>query len=388
MKQKMMIEKRSTIFKPMMIMLILTGVLFGSIFLYKTFVSYMIKKSMSAAAVPPEAVSTMIVSEESWQSTITATGTLRAVNGVDLSSEVAGLVQKIKCDEGKDVKAGDVLVELNADSEIALLHSLEADAELAEINYKRDKAQFAIQGVSKATLDTDEATLKSKKALVEQQAAVIAKKRIRAPFDGKIGVVNVDLGQFLNPGENIVTLQSLDPIYAYFNITQQEFPKIKMNQKAIFTTDVYPNETFSGKITSMNPKVNVATRTIEVEATLANKEHKVLPGMYGVVSIATGSPKEYLTVSQAAISYNPYGDFVYILKEKGKTKEGQPLFIANQKFVTLGETRGDQVQVLKGLKKGDIIVTSGQVKLKNGSVVFMNNKIKPGNDPNPSVKTK
>lgn len=343
---------------------------------------------MSENSAPPVAVSSMTVGYESWQPKITATGSLEAVNGVDVSSEVAGLIQKIICDEGKEVKAGELLVELNADSEIALLHSLEADAELAEITYKRDKAQYAFQGVSKATLDTDEVTLKSKKALVEQQVAIIAKKRIRAPFDGYIGIVNIDLGQFVSPGENLITLQSLDPIYTKFNIAQQDFPKTDLNQKVIFTTDVYPKEKFSGKITSINPKVDVATRTIEVEATLSNPEKKILPGMYGLVEITISAPKEYLTVAQTAITYNPYGDFVYILKEKGKDKSGKQLFIANQKFVTLGETRGEQVQILKGLEKGDIIVTSGQLKLRNGSLVFINNNVVPGNSPSPIIKTK
>jgi membrane fusion protein (multidrug efflux system) len=379
-------EKKVSIFKPMMIMLIFLGSLFGGIFIYKFYGSYMMKKSMEENAMPPIAVSTATVSYESWQSKISATATVRAINGVDVTSEVAGLVKTIKQDAGKDVKVGEVLVELNADVEIAHLHSLEADAALAEVVYKRDKSQYAIQGVSKATLDSDEATLKSKTAQVVEQAAVVAKKTICAPFDGRLGIINVNLGQFLNPGDNIATLQSLDPIYVDFVLPQQEFPLIKKNQPITFTTDTYPGEKFTGKITSMNPKVDVATRTVTVEATLSNSERKILPGMYGVVDITTASPKDYFTAPQTAISYNPYGDYVYILKDEKKDKQGKSTFVAYQKFVTLGKTRGDQVQILKGIEKGDRIVTAGQLKLKNGSLTFINNKIPLSNSPNPILK--
>lgn len=378
-----MSEKKLIKFKSMIIMLAFMGMLFGGIFFYKFYSSY---KSMGNSTIPPVAVSSMTVSSESWQPKLTATGTIRAINGIDLTSEVEGRVKAIHFSSGKDAKAGEVLVELNADVESAHLHSLEADADLAAITYKRDKAQYAFQGVSKATLDTDEANLKSKAAQVVEQSAIVAKKTIRAPFDGRLGIFNISLGQVLKSGDNIVSLQSLNPIYVDFTLPQQEFPQIKINQQISFATDTYPGETFTGKITSINSKVDLATRTVTVEATLENSEHKILPGMYGVVSIITSAPKDYLTVSQAAITYNPYGDFVYILKEKGKDPKGQPLFIANQKFVTLGETRGDQVQVLKGLEKGDMVVTAGQLKLRNGSLTFINNKVTPSNNPHPVLK--
>lgn len=379
-------EKKFSIFKPMMIMLIFVGILFGGIFIYKFYSSHMMNKSMGENAIPPVAVSTVTVSSEPWQPKIAATANIRAINGVDVTSEVTGLVKTIKQDAGKDVKAGEVLIELNADAETAHLHSLEADAEIAQINYKRDKAQYAFQGVSKATLDSDEATLKSKAAQVVEQMAVVAKKTIRAPFAGRLGIINVNLGQFLNPADNIVTLQSLDPIYVDFTLPQQEFPKIATNQSITFTTDTYPGETFTGKITSMNPKVDVATRTLTVEATLKNAEKKILPGMYGVVAIKISSPKDYLTVPQTAISYNPYGDYIYILKGEKKDKQGKSTFVAHQKFVTIGKTRGDQVQVLKGVEKGDVVVTAGQLKLKNGTLVYINNKVPLSNNPNPILK--
>jgi membrane fusion protein (multidrug efflux system) len=275
---------------------------------------------------------------------------------------------------------------------MAQLHALEADAALAEVNYKRNKEQFAIEGISKAALDTDEANVKSKNAIATQQAAVVAKKTIRAPFSGRLGIININLGQFINPGDKMVTLQSLDPIYVDFYLPQQDLPKISINQSIKLTSDAYPDGIFKGKITTINPILDPITRNVIVEASLENREKKLLPGMYGVVDITIGSPKEYLTLPQAAITYNPYGDAVYILKEKEKDKkkdkEGNPIFVAHQKFVTLGETRGDQVQILKGLERGDLVVTAGQLKLKNGSLAFINNKVVPTNNPNPHYKNK
>ncbi len=372
--------------KRMVIMLILTGLIFGGIFAYKVFEGRMIKKYMSGLAMVPVTVSSVIVTSTPWESKLTATGTMRAINGVDVTTEIAGLVKAIKFTPGSEVKAGDVIIELNADVEIAQLESLLALADLAHITYNRDKEQFAVQGVSKATLDADAANLKSSNAQAAQQAAVNAKKKVQAPFDGRLGISAVNLGQYLNPGDKIVTLQSLDPIYVDFFLPQQNLPQIAVNQAIILTTDTYPRVSFKGKITTINPKVDVGTRNVEVEATLPNPDHKLFPGMFGVVEIRTAVSKEYITLPQTAISYNPYGDLVYTLKEKEKDKKGNPIFVATQQFVTVGKTRGDQVQVLKGVKKGDVVVTAGQLKLKNGSLVTVNNTVVPSNDPTPNLK--
>ena len=371
--------------KRMLIMLIFTGLLFVGIFSYKAFQTYMMKKYMNGAS-PPVVISAMAAIPEAWQSKLSSTGTLRAINGVDVTTEIAGLVKDIKFIPGSHINLGEVMVELNADVEISQLKSLEAAAELAQITYDRDKEQFAIEGVSKATLDTDAADLKSKKAQVAQQAAVVAKKTVKAPFKGHLGISAVNLGQYLNPGDKIVTLQALDPIHVNFFLPQQKLPYVAMNQPVTFKVDTYPNLTFNGKISSINPKVDPATRNVELEATIPNPDYKLLPGMYAEVIITTGKPKDYLTLPQTAISYNPYGNLVYTLKEKGKNDKGAPLFIATQKFVTVGETRGDQVQVIKGIDKGDVVVTAGQIKLKNGSLVVIDNTVVPSNNPAPNVK--
>lgn len=377
-------EFKST--KPMVIMLIVIGLLFGGIFIYKAFTSYMIKKYMRENAMPPVVVSAMTISEEPWQPKITATGNVQTINGVDVTTEIEGIIKTIIFTPGKDIQAGEIILELNADAEIAQLKALEAQAELAQITYKRDKEQFLVKGVSQATLDTDAADLKSKNAQVEQQAAIIAKKIIRAPFKGRLGISAVSLGQYLKPGDKIVTLQSLDPIHVDFYVPQQFLSQIAVNQPVVLTTDVYPNEIFQGQVSSINPKIDPLTRNVEVEATLSNKEDKLLSGMYGVVEINIDGITPHLTVPQTVVSYNPFGDLVYILKKKEKDQKGNTLYVAHQKFVTVGETRGDQVQILKGLKKGDLVVTAGQLKLKNGSTVIINNSIVPPNNQTPYLK--
>lgn len=365
--------------KRMVIMLALTGLLFGGIFAYKGFESFMIKKHMAGFGSAPVAVSATSVTFEAWEPKVTASASLRAINGVDVTTEIQGLIKKISFSPGQDIQEGEGIIQLNADAEIAQLRSLEAQADLAQITYDRNKKQFEVQGISKEDLDVAEADFKSKKAQVAQQAATVAKKAIQAPFKGRLGICLVNLGQYLNPGDKIATLQSLDPMYVDFYLPQQTLTQLAKDQAVTFTTDAHPHLSFKGKITAINPKIDPATRNVGVEGTLSNPDFKLLPGMYGVIEIHTGAPKEVMTLPQTAISYNPYGELVYVLKPNGKDQKGNALFIAHQKFVTLGENRGTQVQILKGLEKGDLVVTTGQLKLKNESLVMINNTVVPSN---------
>lgn len=370
--------------KRMRIMLISVGILGAILLSYQIFKSHMIKKIM-AAGVQPQVVSATEVKYAWWQPRIKATASLRAVRGVDVTTEMAGTVRKIHFTPGSEVKESALLVELNIDADVARLHSLEAAAELAKTTYDRDKAQYEIRAVSKAVLDTDAADLKSKQAQVAEQAAMIAKKVIRAPFAGRLGVNYVNPGQYVNPGDKIVTLQTLDPIYIDFYVPQQQLVRLSVGQSVAITTDTYPGQTFLGKITTIDPKVDPATRNVQVEATIANAKHQLLPGMYSTAEVNTGAPKRYLTLPQTAVSYNPYGEIIYIIKQTGKDKKGQPILTVTQNFITVGEARGDQVAILKGLKEGDKVVTAGQMKLKNGSQVIINNAVVPSNNPAPVV---
>jgi membrane fusion protein (multidrug efflux system) len=367
--------------KRMVIMLVFLTLLFGSIFGFK----FLKVLFMNRPPQPAVTVSAISVHFQEWQPKLRAVGTLRAIDGVDITTEVAGMIQDIRFDSGKPSKVGELLVQLNADSEIAQRDALRASVELAEITYKRDKAQLAIKAISKATLDFDKADLKNKKALLAQQEAIVAKKAIRAPFNGMLGISAVNLGQYLNTGDKIVTLQSLDPIYVDFAVPQQSLSAIKVGQKVSMKVDPYTGQTFTGKITSMDPKVDVATRNIQVEATIPNPEIKLYPGMFGEVEIYTGKPERYLTLPKTAISFNPFGEIVYIIHETGKDKIGMPIYTVKQSFVTVGMSRGDQIAILKGLKEGDQVVSAGQQKLKNGMVVMINNAIVPDNDPNPDL---
>ena len=371
--------------KRMRIMLIFVSVLFGCIFAYKMFTSIMIKMYIAANQSPVISVSAMEASYSSWQPQLSATGSLRAIRGVNVTTELAGMVQGIYFTPGSSVKEQTLLVQLNAVSDNALLHSLEANAELAKVTYLRDKAQYAAQAVSKQTVDADAANLKSLLAQVAQQAATVAKKTIRAPFAGRLGISTVNPGQYVNPGDMIVTLQTLDPIYIDFYLPQQSLAAIKVGQPVKVRTDAFPGKDFSGQITTVNPAVDTSTRNVEVEATLNNPTMELTPGMFAQVVVDTAEAKPQLTLPMTAISFNPYGQLVYLIEESGQDKKGEPILTVHQAFVITGETRGDQVAILQGIKAGDKVVTSGQLKLKNGSLVAINNSIVPANNPNPSA---
>ncbi|HET6459696.1 MAG TPA: efflux RND transporter periplasmic adaptor subunit [Syntrophales bacterium] len=367
----------------MLIMLAIVGLLFGGIFGYHAWKAHMLKKSMAGMQMPPVTVTAMKAELQSWQPQLKAVGSLRAMRGVDVTSEISGLVRTLHFKSGDDVKAGQLLVQLNADADIAQLHSLEAAAELAGTVYIRDRKQFDVQAISQATLDADAADLKSKRAQVAQQAALVDKKTIRAPFAGRLGISTVNPGQYINPGDKIVTLQSLESIFCDFLLPQQELSRISLGQKVIVTSDTFPGRNFDGRITAINPQVDASTRNFQAEATLANPKHELLPGMYVSVEIQAGSMERRLTLPQTAVTYNPYGDTAFIVEESGRGSDGKPILTVRQTFITVGSSRGDQIAILKGIKEGEVVVTSGQIKLKNGSMVVINNQVQPANEAAP-----
>lgn len=371
--------------KNMLIMLICLGILFAAIFGYKGFKSYMIKRFLlNAAATNTISVSTMKAEYSDWSPTLNSVANLRAILGVFVTTELAGMVQKIYFTPGASVTEGVILVQLNADAELGQLHALQAQTQLARITYNRDKAQYTVHAVSKQTVDTDEWNLKNLQGQVEQQAATVDKKTIRAPFTGRLGISNVNPGQYLNVGDKVTSLQTLNPIYADFYLPQQTLAQLQLGQKVTVTSDAFPNVPFEGKITTIEPNVDTDTRNVEVEATIENPDLKLAPGMFASVQIDTGTSLKYITLPQTAISFNPYGDIVYLVKES-KDEDGNKILIADQVFVTTGDTRGDQIVVLKGVKEGDTVITSGQLKLKNGSRIKINNAVQPPNSANPKV---
>jgi membrane fusion protein, multidrug efflux system len=368
----------------MTIMLFITILLLGLIFGFNQLKTFMIKYFISGMGLPPATVSTMVVGSSEWQPKLSSVANVRAFRGVDLSPEVGGLVDSVAIKSGMDVQEGEILIKLNDASDIAQLNSLRAMADLAKVVNERDRQQVAIQAISKNVFDTSKADAKSKEAQVAQQAALVAKKSLKAPFSGRVGIVMINPGQYVNPGDKLVTIQTLDPIFVDFNLPQSTAGQIAVGQEIIVTTDAFKDASFSGKITAISPKVDLNTRNIKIEAQLANPDKKILPGMFANVNIKVGDLENLLTLPQTAVTYNPYGSTVFLAKPTGKKdKQGNPGLEAQQVFVTTGPTRGDQIAILKGVEEGATVVTSGQLKLKNGTPLIINNTVQPANSPNP-----
>jgi membrane fusion protein, multidrug efflux system len=371
--------------KRMVIMLLAVGVVLGAVFGWQVVKGIFIKKFMAGMAQAPQTISASKAATSEWQPKLEAVGSLRAVKGADLSLEVSGVVDTISFNSGDDVEEGKLLLKLRSDDDQAKLQSLQATADLSEITYERDQKQFKIQAVSQATIDTDVANLKNAKAQVAQQQAILDKKFLRAPFAGHLGIRAVDLGQYLGAGTTIVTLQALDPIFVDFFVPQQSVDQVRLGQSVTVQIDAFKDQTFIGEISALNPKVDANSRNVQIRATLKNPDHKLLPGMYATVDITTGAPQNLVTLPQTAITYSPYGDTVYIVDSKDNGPDGKPQLTSRQTFITTGPTRGDQVAVLKGVNEGDMIVTSGQLKLHNGSTVLIDNSVMPTADAAPTL---
>jgi membrane fusion protein (multidrug efflux system) len=341
------------------------------------------KQFLSTQPLPSQTVSTTKAVLQDWEQELEAVGTLRAINGADLSSEVSGIVENMSFDSGGDVEEGAVLVHLRDADEVAQLHALEAQANLAQITLDRDIKQVKGQAISQATVDNDMAALNAVKAQADAQRAIIAKKTIRAPFKGHLGIRQVDIGQFLNAGTTIVTLQQLDPIYVDFNLPEQNFPQISDGQRAIARVDALSGRSFNGEISAVNAKIDEATRNVKVRAIFKNPDRNLLPGMFAHVFVATGAPQKLVTLPQTTITYNAYGDTVFVA-----AKDEKGTLTAKQTFVKVGPARGDQIAILSGVNEGDEVVTSGQLKLRNGTPLIVNNEIQPKNDQHPKLEDK
>ncbi|WP_419729039.1 efflux RND transporter periplasmic adaptor subunit [Lichenicola sp.] len=335
-----------------------------------------------APAQPPQVVSAITVRASSWQSRIRAFGQVRAVQGADLSSEVSGIVDRIDFQSGTEVAAGTTLLRLRANDDDARLATLQATADLWAANVARDQKQFDAQAISRATLDQDNANLHSYRAQVAAQQALMQEKIIRAPFAGRLGIRMVDLGQYLVAGTAVVTLQALDPIYVDFNVPQQQIGHIASGQAVQVRVDSYPGRVFDARVLAADSRIDASSRMAQVRASLQNPDHALLPGMFATVGLAEGAAHQAVTIPAAAISYNPYGDFVYVLTPGG-AKGG--VMTATSRVVNTGESQGDQVEVVSGLKPGERVVTAGQVKLRNGSSVLVDDRVQPENlaAPNP-----
>ena len=367
----------------MIIMLAILGVVLGGYFYFQQFKAKMIHGFLTSMANPPQTISTVNATTQTWQPEVQAVGSLRAVNGATLSLEVAGVVERIGFNSGDDVQAGQVLLQLRSEDDAAKLAALDASAALAQVNYDRDVRQLRAQAVSQSIVDSDNYNLKNARAQADEQRAVVAKKTLRAPFAGHLGIRAVDLGQYLNPGTAVVTLQALDPLFVDFSVPEQALSRVAVGQAVAAKVDTFPDETFQGKIIAVSPSVDTDSRNVQMRASLPNPDHRLLPGMFATIGIDAGAPEQRITLPQTAITYNPYGSTVYLVEKNAETGPGKAEWIARQSFVTTGATRGDQVAVLSGVKSGDTVVSAGQIKLHNGAPVAINNKVQTADNPAP-----
>jgi membrane fusion protein (multidrug efflux system) len=386
--------------KRLIIVVVVVAILFALLVGWNTVKGIMIGNFMKSMANPAQTVSTMPAAYQEWQPHVEAVGNVRAVHGTDLAFEVAGLVASVDVKSGADVKQGQVLIKLVDDQDRAMLAALQATAQLAALTADRAKQQLAVQAISKAEYDTDMANLKNARAQADAQAALVAKKTLRAPFAGRVGIITANPGQYLNAGTAVATLQQLDPVYVDFTVPQSSLTALQLGGKVEVTSDAFKGKAFDGKLSATDPKIDLSTRNVSVEAIVANPDKQLMPGMFAKVAVDSGRPQRYLTLPQTSISYAPYGDTVFVVhageppaassdaapaKASADAANGKPAdkHYVQQVVVTIGPTRGDQVAVLSGIKPGDVIVTSGQLKLKGGTPVNINNSVQPAFAPNP-----
>ncbi len=327
--------------------------------------------------MPPETVTTDKVRRANWPDTLSATGSLVAVQGVTVGAELGGKVVEIAFESGDRVKVGDLLLRLDVSAEEAQLRSAEAAAKLARINLDRNRDLRANKTVSQADLDIAEANYKQATAQVDNVRAAIAKKTLRAPFDGQLGLRQVNLGQIVEQGTAIVTLQAIDPIYVDFSLPQQRFSQLSPGTAVNLTTDAAPGEVFGGRIIAVNPEIDQLTRSVRVRATLSNQGEKLRAGMYANVEVLLDSAETVLAIPATAVLYAPYGDTVFVIDEQTDEASGETQLLLRQQVVRLGETRGDFVAVEAGLKEGEQVVTSGVFKLRPKMAVVIDNSLAP-----------
>lgn len=335
---------------------------------------------------PPETVSSTVVRQETWQGTLKAIGSVTAVQGVTVTPEIPGTVREIAFESGAVVAKGDLLVRLDTSSEEAQLRAIDAQLQLAKLNLDRVRALREEKTVSQAELDTAESTLKQFEANADAIRTTIAKKTICAPFAGRLGIRQVNLGQYLDTGKPIVSLQALSPVYVDFSLPEQDLAQLKVGMGIRLSTDAYPGQQFEGKLTAINPDLDEATRSVGLQATLGNAEQLLRPGMFARVEVLLPEEKSVLVIPATAVVSAPFGDSVYVIESQPATNNAPASLVVRQQFVRTGRARGDFLAVESGLKEGEQIVNSGVFKLRNGMSVVENNSLapKPSEAPKPS----
>jgi membrane fusion protein (multidrug efflux system) len=369
--------------KRMIIMLVLMVALIGGL----GFLKYrQVEAAIAMGAsfqMPPTAVTTVVAKSETWPSTLSVIGTAAAIQGVTVSADLPGTVDKIHFESGQSIHEGDILVELDIRQEKAQLANLEAQRDLARIQYGRSEELVKAGVISKSEYDNAAAQQKATEAQVGDIKAAIARKTIHAPFSGILGIRQISLGQYLAAGQAIVSLQALNPIYVNFGVPQQDTPKMKIGRNLRVTNADLPGVGFGGKITALDSVINEQTRNIQIQATLQNPGGKLRPGMYVQVELPLGQPRDVIPLPASAINYAPYGDSVYVVTDMKDPKSGKTYRGVRQQIVKIDGNKGDQVAITSGLNPGDEVVSAGVFRLRNAAPVEVNNAVKPSNSPNP-----
>jgi membrane fusion protein, multidrug efflux system len=332
---------------------------------------------------PPTTVISATVQKADWQPMLSAVGSINPVQGAMISAELAGTVSEINFQSGTLVKKGDILLKLDASAEQAQLRAAQAEAELAKADFERARDLAARKVISSAELDAASSKYGQKKAAVENIESLIAKKEIRAPFDGAAGIRTVNPGEMVNVGRALVTLQALDQVFFDFALPQHQLAEVKPDLSVKVTTDVFPGREFDGKLTAINSAVDPLTRNVSLQATLENPDHTLRPGMFGRVKVLLPATKPTLFIPATAVSYAPFGNSVFVIEKKHDDKTGKDALLLRQQFIRTSETRGDFVAVTEGLKEGDVVVGTGVFKMRNGMDVVVDNKLAPKNELNP-----
>lgn len=362
--------------KRMRIMLIIVIGIFGLIFVFDIARNLVMKHIFAHFALPAVTISSSKATLKTWTPTINAVGSVVAVNGVDVSPEVAGSVMAIHFQSGQMVTAGQPLVQLDDRTDQQDLKNFTAQLTLSQLNYNRQADLIKTKSTAQSSLDEASAQLQEAQASVDKTKVLISQKLIAAPFSGKIGIREVNLGQYVSPGTTLVGLQSMDPLFVQFTLPQVHFKQLYMNQAVTIEVDNYPGKIFQGKITAIDASVDVQTRNILVEATVPNKDLQLYPGMFANVEVMLPTKENVITVPQTAVSFSLYGDSVFTITPDGKDKDDKPIFKVHRRYVTTGDRRGNEIAVLKGLKTGEEVVTAGQLKLEDGVQVHIDNSVK------------
>lgn len=364
--------------KRMMVLLAAAVLVFGGLIGAKWFGSRMMNQYFDNMPMPPSVISTIEARADTWLSEVTAVGSVAALHGADLTTEVNGIVEKIYFDNGSEVKAGDVILTLDDATDRAQLKALQAAERLAELERNRVQSLFQRKSISKSEYDQRQSQLEQAQANVAAQQARVDQKTLRAPYAGRLGIRQVNVGQYVAAGNPIIGLQSLDTVFVNFMLPEQRFREIRAGMVVRAQMDALGDATFEGRISAIEPVIDADTRNFKVQATFANPDQQLRPGMFARIALDVGDRRDVIVVPRSAVSFNPYGNSVYVLSEsEQKGEDGKPLLQVTQRFIQIGEMRGDLIVVEKGLEIGETVATSGLLKLRSGATVTVNNSVQP-----------